>query len=157
MKLSTPVAIIPAVFLLSCSILVNDREVFQGTSMEPGIHDGDSLTVERFDGGGKFEVRRGDVIWFRYPEDPSKYYIKRLIGLPNETVEFREGAVFIDGIKLREPYLEPERNSRRDSQPPLVIKERHYYVLGDNRDASSDSRSWGLVPEELIIARVISR
>jgi signal peptidase I len=124
--------------------------------MLPGIRDGDRLTVERFGPEDKVEVKRGDVIAFRYPADPSKYYLKRLIGMPGETVEIREGAVFINGSRLEEPYVDPKFNATRTSSAPVVIKEHYYYVLGDNRDASSDSRIWGLVPEKNIFARVIS-
>jgi signal peptidase I len=157
MKHSTHVVIILTAFLFGCSVLTKDTQVFHGTSMEPNIHNGDRLTVERFDRGGKFEVKRGDIIAFLYPDDPSKFYIKRLIGLPNETIEIREGVVFINGSKLEEPYVEAKRNLSRMSFPPMLVKEHYYYVLGDNRDASSDSRSWGLVPEKNIFAKVISQ
>src|SRR5947209_18212863 len=110
MKLLTLTIIILSGFLFGCSVLTKDTVVFQGTSMEPNIHNGDKLSVERFDLGGKFEVKRGDVIVFRYPNDPSKFYIKRLIGLPNETVEIRDDAVFINGSRLEEPYVELKRN-----------------------------------------------
>lgn len=149
--------IILSLFFCGCSILTKDTLVFHGTSMETSIHDGDRLTVERFDRGSKFEVKRGDVIAFLYPDDPSKFYIKRLIGLPNETIEIREGTVFVNGNKLEESYVEARRNLSRMSFPPILVKEHYYYVLGDNRDVSSDSRSWGLVPEKNIFAKVISQ
>jgi signal peptidase I len=141
--------------LFGCVAKTKDTLVFHGSSMEPNIHDGDRLTVERFPGGGKVDVKRRDIIALKYPDDPSKFYIKRLIGLPNDTIEMREGEVFINGSKLEEPYVEPKRNQSRIPSTPVVVKEHHYYVLGDNRDASSDSRSWGLVPEENIFAKVI--
>lgn len=155
MKSSILAVTILSIFLFGCSILSKDTIVFHGTSMEPNIHDGDRLNVERFDRGVKFEVKRGDIIAFRYPEDTSKFYIKRLIGLPNETVEIRDGAAFINGSKLEESYVDPKRNQVNIPRPPILVKEHYYYVLGDNRDASSDSRSWGLVPEENIFAKVI--
>ena len=148
--------LILAALLAGCAAVMNDTIVFQGTSMLPAIQDGERLAVERFGPGDKMDLQRGDVIAFRYPEDPSKSYLKRVIALPGETVEIRDGAVYIDGSRLDEPYVEPERNVARMSYPPLFVKERHYYVLGDNRDASSDSRIWGLVPEANVYARVIS-
>ena len=157
MKSATLRVIILVTFLSGCSLELKDTVVFQGTSMLPGIRDGERLTVERFNQSKKFVASRGDVIAFWYPDDPSKSYIKRLIGLPGDTVEIREGAVFINGNKLEEPYVEAERNLAKVSKPPQFIKEHYYYVLGDNRDASSDSRFWGLVPEKYIYARVIPR
>jgi signal peptidase I len=157
MKLSPLIIITFSAFLFGCSVLTKDTMVFHGFSMEPNIHDGYKLNVERFDRGAKFEVKRGDVIAFLYPDDPSKFYIKRLIGLPNETIEIRENVVFINGNKLEEPYVQAKRNQVSQSQPPILVKEHSYYVLGDNRDASSDSRSWGLVPEKNIFAKVVSQ
>lgn len=102
------------------------------------------------------DLKRGDVIAFRYPPDPSQSFLKRVIALPGETVEIREGVVFINGGRLDEPYVDPKLNSSRSSYQPLTVKEHHYYVMGDNRDASNDSRIWGLLPEENIYARVVS-
>jgi signal peptidase I len=122
MKSITLHVIILAAFLSGCGVAVKDTVVFQGTSMLPCIHDGDRLSVERFDQSKKFAASRGDVIAFWYPADPSKSYIKRVIGLPGDTVEIREGAVFINGNKLEEPYVEAERNLSRTSHPPLLSK-----------------------------------
>ncbi|HEX8921744.1 MAG TPA: signal peptidase I [Pyrinomonadaceae bacterium] len=157
MKSTTLLVIILAAFSFGCNFELKETVVFQGTSMLPGIRDGDRLTVERFGEGEKLSLNRGEVIAFWYPDDPSKSYIKRLIGLPGETVEIREGAVFINGNKLEEPYVEAQRNLSKASKPPEQVKAHYYYVLGDNRDASSDSRYWGLVPEKYIYAKVIPR
>lgn len=156
MRTRTTFIFVLTVLLCGCAVLMNETIVFQGTSMLPGIQDGERLAVERFGPGAKMDLKRGDVIAFRYPEDPSKSYLKRVVALPGETVEIRDGAVFINGSSLEEPYVEPKRNLSRASSSPLFVKERHYYVLGDNRDASSDSRLWGLVPEENVYARVVS-
>ncbi len=147
--------VVLAVFLSGCAVLTRDTIVFQGNSMLPGIRDGDRLEVEKFGPDDKVEVKRGDVIVFWYPADPSKSYLKRLVGMPGETVEIREGAVFINGSRFDEPYVDPKFNTSRSSHQPLDVKEHYYYVLGDNRDASSDSRIWGLVPEKYIYAKVI--
>jgi len=125
--------------------------------MLPGIKNGDKLLISRFDRGAKFEVQRGDIILFRFPDDPSKFYIKRLIGLPGQTVEIREGFVFLDGTALAEPYVAPHLNVSRRSEPAIYVKEHYYYLLGDNRDNSSDSRIWGLVPAKNVLGKVIGR
>ena len=139
---------------------VAEKEVviFKGISMLPGIRDGEKLTIERFDcRGGEFDIKRGDVVAFWFPDDPSKSYVKRLIGLPGETVQVSEERVFINGEKLAEPYVDPKLNVQDDDRPPVFVKPHYYYVLGDNRDNSSDSRAWGLVPEKYIYAKVVNR
>ena len=144
-------------FLSGCSAISNQSVVFEGTSMLPGIKHGDRLVVSRFDLGAKFAVQRGDIILFRSPNDPSKFYIKRLIGLPGDSIEVREGRVFLNGTVMDEPYLAARLNSSNRSLPAVRVEEHHYYVLGDNRDNSSDSRIWGLVPEKYILGKVIRR
>lgn len=126
--------------------------------MLPTIREGQRLNVERFDQDADIQAKlaRGDIVVFWFPNDPSKSYIKRLIGLPGETVEVREGAVFVNGRKLDEPYLDGALNRSADTRPPVYVKPHYYYVLGDNRDSSSDSRIWGLVPEKYIYAKVVS-
>ena len=101
-------------------------------------------------------MKRGEVIVFLFPDDPSKSYVKRLIGLSGDTVEIREGKVIVNDQELVEPYIDPRLNLSQRSQEPVVVKSNYYYVLGDNRDNSSDSRIWGLVPERYIYAKVIS-
>ena len=88
---------------------------------------------------------------FRYPADPSKDFVKRVVGLPGETVEVRAGTVFIDGEALREPYLQ---RRDRSSAGPQTLGSKEYYVIGDNRRNSNDSRAWGIVPEENILGKV---
>ena len=94
---------------------------------------------------------RGEVIVFHYPLDTGKDFVKRVVGLPGERVEVRAGTVYVDGEALPEPYLQ-----RKDSSnaPPLALGEKEYYVIGDNRRNSNDSRSWGAVPEDNIVGRV---
>lgn len=157
MNLRTLGIVVLAALISGCILKPKETVVFQGTSMLPGIHDGDKLTIERFDPAGKFNPKRGDVVVFWYPDDPSKSYIKRLIGLSGDTVEIREGEVLINGRKLEEPYVDPKFKLSHASQPPVLVRAHYYYVLGDNRDSSSDSRIWGLVPEKYIYAKVISQ
>ena len=98
--------------------------------------------------------RRGDVIVFRYPQDPSRDFVKRVIALPGETISMHRGRVSIDGELLKEPYLEELDLS---SLPPTLVPPRSYFVMGDNRDGSSDSRHWGMVPLENIVGKVLVR
>ena len=94
---------------------------------------------------------RGEIIVFQYPEDATKDFVKRVVGLPGETVEVRSGSVYIDGALLMEPYLE---RTDQSSARGLTLDEKEYYVIGDNRRISNDSRAWGVVPEANIVGRV---
>ena len=129
----------------------------EGTSMLPRLHDGERIFVNKLIYYGLPKLERGDIIVFWYPNDPSKSYIKRIIGLPNEIVEVREGRILINGAELQEPYLDPQLNLARSNQPAVAIKEHYYFVMGDNRDHSSDSRIWGLVPEKYIYGKALLR
>jgi len=102
-------------------------------------------------------VRRGDVVVFKKPDEPETDYIKRVIGLPGETVELRAGMLLIDGRPVEEPYVREDyrrRDPRRDFGP-LPIPPGQYLVLGDHRDNSEDSRAWGLVPAHLMKGRAL--
>lgn len=126
----------------------------RGDSMVPSFHNSDYLIIDeisyRFENPG-----RGEVVVFRFPQDKSQYYIKRIVGLPEETVEIKNGQVVISnkdnpaGFVLNEPYL--DQNTPGDMKTKL--DENEYFVLGDNRGASSDSRRWGPLPQHLIIGR----
>ena len=129
----------------------------EGTSRLPRLEDGERIFVNKLIYYGLPELERGDIIVFWYPEDPSKSYIKRLIGLPGETVQVRDGRILINGKELGEPYLDPERNVTTQSLPPVLVRPHYYFVMGDNRDNSSDSRSWGLVPEKYIYGKALFR
>lgn len=100
-------------------------------------------------------VQRGDVVVFKYPERPERDFIKRAIGLPGETLEVHDKHVFIDGVALDEPYLPTRMKSvaagtyaiaGRDNFGPILVPDGHYFMMGDNRDNSQDSRFWGLLP-----------
>lgn len=156
MKSLVGLTLIAAIFF-GCIAGAEDTLVFQGTSMLPGIKDGDEIKVERFDRGAKFEVKRGDIVAFWYPKDSSKFYIKRIIGLPGETVEVKERKVFINGSELQEPYIDPKFNLSQSAQSPVTVEENNYYVLGDNRDRSNDSRIWGVLPEKYIFAKAVDK
>ncbi|MBD0325020.1 MAG: signal peptidase I [Pyrinomonadaceae bacterium] len=129
----------------------------EGTSMLPRLHDGERIFVNKLIYYGLPKLQRGDIIVFWYPNDPSKSYIKRIIGLPGETIEVREGRILVNNVELQEPYLDPQLNLSHSSQSPVQVKEHYYFVMGDNRDHSSDSRFWGLVPEKYIYGKALLR
>lgn len=127
----------------------------QGTSMSPELLDGERILVNKF--LYRFaDIERGDVVVFWYPEDPNLSFIKRVVGLPGETVEIRDGDVYVDGVLIDEPYV-VVNNADRRSFASLEIRPGHYFVLGDNRRGSNDSRSWGLVPERYVYGKAFVR
>lgn len=117
--------------------------------MKPNFNNGDRILVEKNFG----ELNRGDLITFLFPKDRTKWYFKRVIGLPGETVEIKAGKVFINGQPLDEPYLDQDLNQQKATFPLRKIEPYRFYVLGDNRDNSSDSRYWGAVDEKLITGK----
>ncbi len=119
--------------------------------MRPAISDGDSIFVST----GISEIERGDIIYFRYPRDPEEFYMKRVIGLPGETIEIVDGITMINGVKLQESYVDSKFNQTGSSHPRTAILPDQYFVMGDNRDNSSDSRYWGAVERELIVGKYI--
>lgn len=123
--------------------------------MLPSIKDGDKLEVLRLDAKSRTQLARGDIIVFKYPMDQTKRYVKRVIGLPADQIEIKTGEVWLNGVKLVEPYVSSRLNLSQRSQPVVTVPAHAYYVLGDNRDNSADSRIWGTVPEELIDAKVV--
>ena len=127
----------------------------QGTSMSPVLADGERILVNKFIYYFG-EIDRGDVVVFWYPEDPELSFIKRVVALPGESVEIKKGSVYVEGRLVDEPYVIP-RNADQRSYPPLQIRPGHYFVLGDNRRGSNDSRSWGLVPARYIYGKAFVR
>jgi signal peptidase I len=127
----------------------------QGTSMSPELLDGERILVNKFFHYVS-DVHRGDVVVFWYPEDPELSFIKRVVALPGENVEIRSGAVYVNGSLLEESYVEPDRADHR-SFPPLDVRPGHFFVLGDNRRGSNDSRTWGLVPERYIYGKAFMK
>lgn len=157
MVLAKPIIVtIVVAFAVACGFQGRDSIVLQGTAMLPSFKEGQRLKIKRFDRFEEPDLKRGDVVVFLFPDDPSKFYVKRLIGLSGDTVEIREGKVTVNGQELDEPYVDSRLNLSHRSQAPIVVKPNYYYVLGDNRDNSSDSRIWGLVPERYIFAKVVS-
>jgi signal peptidase I len=135
----------------------------EGQSMMPKLHDQDRIFVNKFIYplrewiGDKEPIKRGDIVVLLYPDDPSKSYIKRVVGLPGEEVNVDNGKLYIDGKQIDEPYLDSGYLSSDSMPGPVHVKDHHYFVLGDNRRNSSDSRYWGLVPEKYIYGKAIFR
>lgn len=127
----------------------------EGTSMMPALEDQERVFINKFAYRfGISKVERGDTVVFWYPGDPSKSYIKRVIGLPGDTVELRQGQVFVNGRTINEPYVAPDFRDRA-SMDSLVVPDRTYFVLGDHRNSSNDSRNWGPVPAEAIYGKAV--
>lgn len=123
----------------------------EGTSMLPRLEDQDRLFINKF--AYQFEkIQRGDVVVFYYPHDHSKSYIKRVIALPGDRLAIDHGAVTVNGVTLKEPYV-PERYEDDRSLPERTIPAGEYFVMGDHRSISSDSRDFGPVPRDLIYGR----
>jgi signal peptidase I len=120
-----------------------------GHSMEPNLHTDQRLVVEKV----SYRIHgphRGDVVVIRMPERGPELLIKRVIGLPGETIEVRDGSVYINGQPLNEPYLTHQTSG---SYGPTLIPEGQVFVMGDNRNASNDSRVFGPVPVDRIVGR----
>ena len=141
-------------------------------SMEPNLLVGDHLLVNKFIFGPTLAgleqtllpmraVERGEVLVFKFPEDPERDFIKRVIGLPGETLEYKEQRVFINGMPLVEPYAHyqlPVSGHGSNGDPrihygPVTIPAGHYFMMGDNRDDSQDSRFWGFLPRANVRGR----
>ena len=127
----------------------------EGTSMMPSLVDQERIFINKFIYRfGLGEIERGDLVVFWFPGDPSKSYIKRVIGLPGDVVEIRKGVVYVNGERLDEPYVPPEYRDRQ-SRPPVRVPPDHYYVMGDHRTSSNDSRNWGPVARNQIYGKAV--
>jgi signal peptidase I len=144
-------------------------------SMEPNLLVGDHLLVNKFVFAPvltglesallpRRDVRRGEVLVFKFPEDPERDFIKRVIGLPGETIELRNRTIFINGAAVEEPYahyeLPPaeegeENGDVRRKYGPVTVPPGHYFMMGDNRDDSQDSRYWGFLPAAYVKGRAL--
>ena len=173
---SIVIAVILALFIRT--FVVQAFKIPTG-SMEENLLIGDHLLVNKFVFGpaeSSLErtllpittIKRGDVIVFKYPEEPERDFIKRVIGLPGETLEVREKKVYVDGRQLQEPYahyLQPAASPSefqeltsfdvRDRYGPVTVPANQYFVMGDNRDNSQDSRYWGFLPRANIKGRAL--
>jgi signal peptidase I len=126
------------------------RYVVDGSSMEPTLHTGQFLIVSRL-AYRLGSPQRGDIIVFHFPGNPNEDYVKRIIGLPGETVTIQGDKVFVNGVPLQETYVSP--GALMTYQGSWTVPEGSYFVLGDNRAHSSDSRTWGMLSSEYIIGK----
>ena len=161
LRLVRDIFLIIVVFVLF-GVFAVQPVVVEGTSMLPQLNDGERLLVNKLVYYKIQSVRwghleRGDIVVFWFPKEPDKSYVKRIIGLPGEMVEVRNGRVYINGQELKEDYLDIEHNKVMPSFPAKQVEQHYYFVMGDNRDNSSDSRYWGLVPEKYIYGKAFFR
>ena len=127
----------------------------EGTSMTPSLVNEERIFINKFVYRfGISDIDRGDTIVFWAPEDPTRSYIKRVIGVPGDVIEIVDGTVILNGKRLNEPYLIDD-NRDRMSMPRRVVEPEHYFVLGDHRNSSNDSRSWGTVPRDAIYGKAV--
>lgn len=143
-------------------VFVAQPFIVNGASMDPTFEHGEYLIVDQI--SYRFsEPERGDVIVFRYPNDTRQFFIKRVIGLPGETVKITDSSIIIynesypKGLTLEEPYIKNETSHQSENIQTTNLKNSEYFVLGDNRLQSSDSRSWGTLKRNLIIGRPLIR
>jgi signal peptidase I len=151
-------ALLALLIVVPIRAFVAEPFIVSGSSMVPTFQDGDYLVVDKL----SYELgdpQRYDVTVFRYPNDPTKFFIKRIIGLPNETVDIQGNVVTItnqdnpQGFVLEQPFVK----NKSDNQTHFELKADEYFVMGDNRRASSDSRYWGAVNRELLTGRALVR
>jgi signal peptidase I len=151
-------AVVALIIVVPFRIFIAQPYVVSGSSMDPTFKNGDYLIVDQL--SKRFEEpARGSVVIIRYPKDPSKFFIKRLIAFPNERVEIRKGVVTIfnkeqeQGLVLDDSYIVYKKGDDFSIQ----LGEDEYFVMGDNRANSSDSRVWGTLPKKYIIGQPILR
>jgi signal peptidase I len=151
-------ALIAIIIVIPIRIFIAQPFIVSGTSMVPTFQNGQYLIVDEI--SYRFEnPQRDDVVVFRYPLDQTKFFIKRIIGLPGETVDIQGSTVTItnkehpEGFTLSEPFIK----NISDNNTHFVLTNDEYFVMGDNRPASSDSRYWGAVPKNLLVGKVFLR
>ena len=152
--------LVPPILYVGFVIFVVQPVKVEGAAMSPTLNDGDRIFLWKHFSS----IKRADIVVHLFPLDRSKSFIKRVIGLPGETIDIdADGRVTINGRPIEEPYLQPDRNEaalarwRNVSAASKHISPDSYFVMGDNRDASNDSRSWGTVPRSLIYGKFMSR
>ena len=152
------IALVSLAVVLPIRFFVAQPFVVRGASMEPNFQEGQYLIID----AASYYFRapeRGEIVVFRYPNDPSEFFIKRIIALPGEQVRIRDSQVWIinpdhpGGFALEEPYLPPDDLTTYDTS--VTLADRQYFVMGDNRVLSSDSRRWGPLVTEYLRGRVL--
>lgn len=127
----------------------------EGTSMMPGLNDQERIFINKYEYRfGVGAISHSDLVVFHFPLDPSQSYIKRVIGVPGDYVEIEDGVVYVNGSKIEEPYV-PDEYRDHLSSPKRVVPVDHYFVLGDHRSSSNDSRMWGFVDRHEIYGKAV--
>jgi signal peptidase I len=127
----------------------------EGTSMMPSLIDQERIFINKFIYRFNLaDIHRGDMVVFWFPGDPTKSYIKRIIGVPGDTVEVAQGTVMVNGNALAESYV-PEEYRDHISMPRRTVRTDEFFVLGDHRSSSNDSRTWGMVPRHFIYGKAV--
>ena len=146
------ISVVLAIFVI---LFIYQPVKVEGTSMMPTLDDQERIFINKFVYRFHFgNIDRGDTVVFWFPGDPSKSYIKRVIGMPGDRVEVADGKVIVNGQALVESYVPPEFRDQ-SSMPARVIPEDEYFVLGDHRSSSNDSRAWGMVPRRYIYGKAV--
>lgn len=140
------------ILLFVVAFLVQPVRV-EGTSMEPELGDQERVFINKFS-YRVFEIERGDVVVFSFPGDVRKSFIKRVVALPGETLAIEQGRVYINDRLLAEPYIPPDFQSRH-SLGPIRVPEDHFFVMGDHRSVSNDSRHWGALHRRFIYGKAV--
>lgn len=145
-----------SVFLAILVILFLYQPVkVEGTSMMPALVDQERIFINKFIYRfGIGDIQRGDLVVFWYPADPTKSYIKRVIGVPGDTVEVENGTVFVNARRLQESYILSEYRDHQ-TMAPVKVQPDEFFVMGDHRSSSNDSRSWGAVPRSNIYGKAV--
>jgi signal peptidase I len=148
--------LVVSVFLAVLVILFLYQPVkVEGTSMMPALVDQERIFINKFVYRfGIGDIQRGDMVVFWFPMDPTKSYIKRVIGVPGDTVEVDNGTVIVNNTRLDESYVLNEYRDRQ-SMAPFKVQPDEYFVMGDHRSSSNDSRSWGPVPRKYIYGKAV--
>ncbi len=146
------ISVVLAIFVI---LFIYQPVKVEGTSMMPTLDDQERIFINKFVYRFHFgNIDRGDTVVFWFPGDPSKSYIKRVIGMPGDRVEVDQGKVIVNGQTLVESYVPPEFRDQ-SSMPVHVIPDGEYFVLGDHRSSSNDSRAWGMVPRRYIYGKAV--
>jgi len=151
-------AVLALAIVIPVRLFIAQPFIVSGSSMHPTFENGEYLIIDELS-YRLGEPERDDVVVFRYPKDQKKFFIKRIIGLPNETLEIKGNTITIfneehqNGLELVEPYV--KNNSKNNIR--TTLKSDEYFVMGDNRSASSDSRYWGAVKRNLLVGRALFR
>ena len=166
-------AILAGLIFVVLQVTVQNYQV-EGSSMLPTLNQGDCVLANKFiyssidttdfadflptidphQGDLLFTFhppRRGEIVIFEYPNDRKRHFVKRVIGIPGDQVEIKNGDVFVNGMQVSEPYL--GRSNSTSNYGPMIVNSGEYFVLGDNRVASNDSRSWGTINNDHIIGK----